>query len=185
VGSNHTTLDALRIMQQQRAFGADDVEKVIVRGSQVTMDHVGWKYHPSGLTSAQLNLPYCVATLLLDGDCFVDQFTEALVADPARMQLAGRVEMQHDAEITARGSQFRHMVHAEVQLKDGTRLQATVEAPRGSERSFASETDVVDKFRKLAAHALPAAQIDTLLQAVLELDELDDAGRIVDLMVKG
>jgi len=184
VGSNHTTLDALRIMQQQRPFGAADVEKVIVRGSQVTMDHVGWKYHPSGLTSAQLNLPYCVATLLIEGDCFVSQFTEELVADPARMQLAEKVEVQHDAEITARGSKFRHMVHAEVHLKDGTRLNATVEAPRGSEKSFASEADVVDKFRKLAAHALPAAQIDALQEAVLEVEKLDDAGRIVDLMVK-
>jgi 2-methylcitrate dehydratase PrpD len=185
VGSNHTTLDALRIMQRQRPFGAADVEKVIVRGSQVTMDHVGWKYHPSGLTSAQLNLPYCVATLLIEGDCFVNQFTESLVADPARMQLAEKVEVQHDAEITARGSKFRHMVHAEVRLKDGTRLNATVEAPRGSEKSFASEADVVDKFRKLAAHALPAAQIDVLQEAVLGVEKLDDAGRIVDLMVKG
>ncbi len=184
VGSNHTTLDALRIMQQQRPFGAADVEKVIVRGSQVTMDHVGWKYHPSGLTSAQLNLPYCVATLLIEGDCFVNQFTEELVADPARMQLAEKVEVQHDAEITARGSKFRHMVHAAVHLNDGTRLNATVEAPRGSEKSFASEADVVDKFRKLAAHALPLAQIDALQEAVLGMEKLDDAGRIVDLMAR-
>jgi aconitate decarboxylase len=184
VGSNHTTLDALRVMQKQHAFGAAEVDKVIVRGSQVTMDHVGWKYHPSGLTSAQLNLPYCVATLLLEGDCFVDQFKEELVADPQRMRLAERVEVRHDAEITARGSKFRHMVHAEVLLKDGTRLSATVEAPRGSEQSFASEADVVDKFRKLAAHTLPAAQIDALQEAVLGMEKLDDAGRIVDLMVK-
>lgn len=26
------------------------------------------------MTAAQLNLPYCVATLLIEGDCFVDQF---------------------------------------------------------------------------------------------------------------
>jgi 2-methylcitrate dehydratase PrpD len=52
VGSNHTTLDAIRLMQQERPFGADDVAKVIVHGSQVTMDHVGWKYVPQGLTSA-------------------------------------------------------------------------------------------------------------------------------------
>ena len=36
---------------------------------------------PQGLTSAQLNLPFCVATLLLEGDVFVDQFTDAVVDD--------------------------------------------------------------------------------------------------------
>ena len=184
VGSNHTTLDGLRILQERHPFGANDVEKIIVRGSQVTMDHVGWKYHPSGLVSAQLNLPYCVATFLLDGDCFVHQFKEELVADPARMRLAERVEVQHDAEITARGSRFRHMVHVEAVLKDGTRLTTTVEAPRGSEQSFATEGEVVDKFRKLAAYALPTAQIDALQEAVLGVGKLDSASRIVDLMVR-
>jgi hypothetical protein len=64
------------------------VKKIVVHGSKVTMEHVGWKYEPQGLTSAQLNLPYCVATWLIEGDCFVDQFTEDKVADPARMALA-------------------------------------------------------------------------------------------------
>ena len=70
VGSNHTTLDAIRMMQARHPFKTDDVEGITVYGSRVTMDHVGWPYVPQGLTSAQLNLPYCVATLLLDGDVF-------------------------------------------------------------------------------------------------------------------
>src|SRR6478609_12029234 len=75
VGSNHTTLDGIRDIQTWRPFGPDDVEKIIVHGSQVTVDHVGWPYRPQGLTSAQLNLPYCIATFLLEGDVFVAQFT--------------------------------------------------------------------------------------------------------------
>src|SRR5947209_6830370 len=43
VGSNHTTLDALREMQRERVFGAKDVKKIIVHASQVTVDHAGWK----------------------------------------------------------------------------------------------------------------------------------------------
>src|SRR5262245_2332261 len=35
VGSNHTTLDAIRDMQQERRFGASEVAKVSVHGSQV------------------------------------------------------------------------------------------------------------------------------------------------------
>src|SRR3954469_21362028 len=41
VGSNHTTLDALREMREERRYKAEDVSKIVVRGSQVTMDHVG------------------------------------------------------------------------------------------------------------------------------------------------
>ena len=48
VGSNHTTLDAIREMQARHPFGPGDVERIVVHGSQVTMDHVGWKYRPEG-----------------------------------------------------------------------------------------------------------------------------------------
>ena len=74
VGSNHTTLDAIRDIQRRRPFTPAEVDKIVVHGSQVTVDHVGWPYRPEGLTSAQLNLPFCVATLLIEGDVFVDQF---------------------------------------------------------------------------------------------------------------
>jgi aconitate decarboxylase len=183
VGSNHTTLDAIRNMQERHPFGADDVEKFVVHGSQVTMDHVGWKYRPEGLTSAQLNLPFCIATLMLEGDVFVEQFPESSFTDEARIAYADKVEVHHDADITARGSNFRHMIRAEVHLKDGTVLEETVEAPRGSEHSFASEAQVVEKFEKLATPTLGAAQTATLRDAVLGMDELEDASVIAKALV--
>jgi 2-methylcitrate dehydratase PrpD len=182
VGSNHTTLDAIRNMQAKHPFGPNDLDHIMVSGSQVTMDHVGWTYKPEGLTSAQLNLPYCVATLLLEGECFVDQFKEELVADPVRMKLANLVRVQHDEKITSLGSKFRHMVHVEVFLKDGTRLKDTVEYPRGSEHNFACEADVVHKFEHLASQSLPHHQVSQLVECMLNLENESDAGRIVDLM---
>jgi 2-methylcitrate dehydratase PrpD len=184
VGSNHTTLDALRMMQERRPFGADDVERIIVHGSRVTVDHVGWPYRPEGLTAAQLNLPFCIATLLIEGDVFVDQFSEAVVADPARIAFSRKVEVVEDPAITAKGSGARHEVRVEVRLKDGTRLEQAVEAPRGSERSFAGEAQVADKFSTRAAHVLPADQGARLRDAVLGLETLADATDIARLMAR-
>ncbi len=183
VGSNHTTLDALRSMQAQHPFGARDVESIVVHGSHATVEHVGWPYVPQGLTSAQLNLSYCVATFLIEGDCFVEQFTEDKVADPARMALARRVEVVHDPAITARGAAFRHAVRVEVRLADGTRLEASVAAPRGSEARFAADADVFAKFDKLAARALSQKQRRALREAVMGIDELADAGEIARHLV--
>jgi len=185
VASNHTTLDALRELRARRAFGAEDVQKVVVHGSQVTADHVGWKYEPKGLTAAQLNLPFCVATYLLEGDCGVEQFTDAAVADPKRMALAERIEVKADPAITARGASYRHAVRVEVQLRGGERLECAKEAPRGSERNFAAPADIIAKFEKLAAHGLPPPRAAELRDAVLGLEKLQDAGRIADLMARG
>jgi 2-methylcitrate dehydratase PrpD len=182
VGSNHTTLDAIRLMQARHPFGAEDVARILVKGSRVTMDHVGWPYVPQGMTSAQLNLPYCVATLLLDGDVFVDQFTEEKVSDPDRIRIAKKVQVAEDPAITARGSTYRHMVTVEVELMDGTRMEETVEAPRGSEAKFATADDVIAKFGKLAAHRMSQARADRIVDQVMQAERLPSAAALVGLL---
>jgi aconitate decarboxylase len=176
VGSNHTTLDAIRTIAARHPFKPDEVAKIVVHGSQATVDHVGWPYRPQSLTSAQMNLPFCVATLLAEGDVFVDQFSDAIVADPRRMALAAKVEAVHDPAITARGAKLRHMVRVEVHFTDGTRETETVEAPRGSERKFASEHDVVDKFRKLTRRVRSEAEVQRIAELVLGCEKLADVG---------
>ncbi|MCW5574726.1 MAG: MmgE/PrpD family protein [Burkholderiales bacterium] len=175
VGTNHTTLDALRDMRKERPFTHDDVKKVVVHGSEVTVHHVGWPYEPQGLTSAQLNMPYCIAAWLIENDCFVDQFTEAMVADPQRIALSKKVEVIHDPAITALGAKLRHKVHVELHLNDGTVMKRTVEAARGSEKHFASDAEIIEKFEKLASKALPKTRVGELRDAVMGIEKLPDA----------
>lgn len=182
VGSNHTTLDALRSIRERMSFGVEDIDRIVVFGSQVTVDHVGWPYLPEGLTSAQLNLPFCIATLLLEGDAFVEQFDEACVFDSARIDLSKRVTVVHDPAITALGPGFRHKVRVECHLKDGRVETETCDAPRGSETSFASTEDVVAKFKKLTKHCLSATAQDNLIQTTLELESLPHASELAKLM---
>jgi 2-methylcitrate dehydratase PrpD len=114
----------------------------------------------------------------------VDQFTEAKVADPARMKLAEKVEVIHDPAITALGAKFRHKVHVEAHLNDGTVMKRTVEAARGSEKKFATDTEIVEKYEKLARKALPKARVERLRDAVLGLEKLKDASEIAQLMTR-
>lgn len=182
VGSNHTTLDAVRAIRERRPFTLDELDRVVVHGSRVTVDHVGWPYKPEGLTSAQLNLPFCVATLLLEGDAFVEQFTPDVVDDPDRIALSRNVEVIEDPAITARGSKFRHMVRVEIHLRDGTVEHETREAPRGSEKSFASEAEIVEKFRKLGSGVLTDDGLERVIASVLEMERLETGRTIPQLL---
>src|SRR5436190_1159559 len=182
VGSNHTTLDAIRDIRKRHPFTLAELDRIVVHGSRVTVDHVGWPYKPEGLTSAQLNLPYCVATLLIEDDVFVDQFTEAAVGDSERIALSRQVAVVEDPAITARGARFRHMVRVDVHLSDGSMHSETREAPRGSEHSFASAEEIVDKFRKLTRAAMPTSQQDALVDAMLNVETLADSKELVRLL---
>ena len=182
VGSNHTTLDALSAIHKRRPFEPDDIDSVIVHASQVTLDHAGWPYKPDGLTAAQLNLPFCVATLLREGDVFVDQFKPDCADDPARIALSRKVKVVHDPAITALGAAHRHKVRVEVHFRDGAVEKETREAPRGSEHSFASAGDIIAKFRKLARGVMIDKQQDALIDAVMRLDELPDSRTPIELL---
>jgi 2-methylcitrate dehydratase PrpD len=182
VASNHTTLDAIRDIQRRRPFTAAELEKIVIHASQVTVDHVGWPYRPEGLTAAQLNLPFCVATLLLEGDVFVDQFTQAAVDDGRRIELSRKVEVVHDPAVTALGSAARHKVRVDIHFRDGSLASETREAPRGSEQSFASVEEIIGKFRKLTRAVIAERQQAALVDAALNLEKLRDCRQMIELL---
>jgi 2-methylcitrate dehydratase PrpD len=134
------------------------------------------------MTAAQLNLPFCVATLLLEGDCFVEQFQPGAEHNRARIALAERVSVLADPAITAKGPKHRHEVRVQVELRDGRRLERTQAAPRGSEQSFAPDADIIAKFETLAGRALSAQQMGELRDAVLTLETLPSAARLAGLL---
>ena len=182
VGSNHTTLDVLADIRKRHPFTASDIESIVIHASQVTLDHAGWLYRPEGLTAAQLNLPFCAATLIITGDAFVDEFTPDCVADPTRIDLSRRVQVVHDPAITALGAPHRHKVHVEVRFRDGSVEHETREAARGSEQSFAETEQILGKFRKLTRAKMTPDRQNALIDAVMRLDELADSRIMIALL---
>jgi aconitate decarboxylase len=182
VGSNHTTLDALTDIRKRHPFTADDVESIVVHASRVTLDHAGWPYRPEGLTAAQLNLPFCAATLILTGDAFVDEFTPDSVADPARIDLSRKVQVFHDPAISALGAAHRHKVRVEVRFRDGSAEHEMREAARGSEQSFAGAEQIIGKFRKLTRAVMAMDRQNALIDAVMRLEELADSRVMIGLL---
>ena len=119
---------------------ADDIEEIVVHGSQVTVDHVGWPYEPKGLTSAQLNLPYLRGDAAARRrrlrrrssreDCVADRGAHGAVAQGRRCV--------HDPAITALGARSAIWCASRCICATAQSSSETREAPRGSEQSFAS-----------------------------------------------
>jgi len=69
-----------------------------------------------------------------------------------------------------------------MQFIDGTFESETVEAPRGSEQKFASEADVVDKFRKLARGTCSDVEAERISEVTLGCDKLANIGVLVSAL---
>ena len=126
---------------------------------------------------------------LLRGDAAASKAIASSTSSPKRRSptrpastLSQKVEVVEDPAITARGAKFRHMVRVDVHLKDGSVESETREAPRGSEQSFATSEEIVDKFRKLTRAVMPKGQQDALVQAVLGMEDLPKAKDLIRLL---
>ena len=181
-GSCHTTIDALLELRRDHHLTLDDVEAIVVHASTATAKHVGWRYVPESVTTAQMNLSYIAAVTLADGAAFVEQFREDRIRDPRLVAAAQRVTVQADPDIDARGDAGRHNVRLELRLTDGTVLHAARDYARGSARSPLTLADVNDKFDRLARTVLDPAQVARVRDLVDRLDEIEDARQLADAL---
>ncbi len=176
----HPALEALRGLQREHGVRAEDVAHIRVWLDEGAYKAVGFAWEPTTVTSAQMNLQYCVAQLLLEGDVFVDQFTDAKLAAPAVLDLVRRIETIYDPALDAMGH-FQRQERVEVQLKGGQILQ-TVGATRGGPENPIGPADVIEKFRKIGRRCLSTTVQDEFLDLYDRIEMLPDVAPLIALL---
>lgn len=173
-GSNHTSLDAIKYLFNKHTVNKNDIESVRIFTTKATKLHVGWPYQPDSITSAQMNLYYCIAVFLCDGEFTVDQFNADRLADPRILAWINRIEVIHDPQLDALGVKGRHAVRMEIKLKGGERLSADVKHAWGSAHHPMSVSEVKDKFMFLAGKVFPGQRVNELLQEIENVASLSN-----------
>jgi aconitate decarboxylase len=182
-GSNHTSIDALKkILREHPEVTADKVERIRIRTTRATKLHVGWPYEPKTMTTAQMNLPFCVAVLLHDRDFFVDQITEKSIRRADLLATSKKIEVLEDPEFETLGDEGRHGVHLEVGLSDGKTYSQKVLHAKGSDKHPMTREEVLQKFRLLASRVLSRPRVEKLEDTLLNVEKLDDASKIGKLL---
>jgi len=182
-GSNHTSIDALKkILREHPEVSAENVEKIRIRTTLATKLHVGWPYEPKSMTTAQMNLLFCVAVVLHDRDFFVDQVTEKSIRRPDVLATTKKIEVIEDSQFDALGDEGRHGVELEVQLRDGKCYSEKVLHAKGSDKHPVTQKEVLQKFHLLASRVLSRSRVEKLQDTLLNLEKLDDARQIGKLL---
>ncbi|MEE9568962.1 MAG: MmgE/PrpD family protein, partial [Candidatus Binatia bacterium] len=182
--NNHTSLDGLKnIRTTHPGLKAGDVKKIVVSTTHSSKLHVGWPYVPDSVTTAQMNLSYCLAAALIDGEFSVGQVAEESIGRKDILETAQRIEVVEDPELDSLGDRFRYAVQLEVILTDGTSLRERVLHARGSEENPVGETELEEKFRLLASKAIKESQVERLYDTVHRLETVEDVKILSTLLV--
>jgi aconitate decarboxylase len=181
--ATHGVLDGALALQREHGFGAEDVQGVVCRVPPLTAQLVGRPARPGmGANQARLCAPYVLACALQDGGVDVDDFSAAALADPGRLALAARIEVQPDDNPDPNALT---PVEVAVLLADGRRPAARVEEVYGSPGRPMGREAQLTKFRRnwiSGAAALPEPAGEALIAAVDRLEAEGDVASLLDLL---
>jgi aconitate decarboxylase len=177
-----SSIDVASAIRESAHVSADQVESVTINASTHAQLHCGWEYAPTGVTAAQMSIPYGVASMLLHGDVSANRFTEEAIAAPDIVALARRVSVQPDETIDALGPERRYTIRFELRTRSGEVLRGQAsDRPGGPTRPLSGDA-VRAKFFGLTTPLLGAGAARQLHDAVDRLDELSDVGALVSLL---
>ncbi len=162
----HGVNDALERLLAHRALRPEDVERIEVRTYAAAATYA--EPHPANELAARFSIPFTVAVAIVTGGLGDEAFEPTALADPRVRALADRVRVRHDPALDA-GHPGGRPSFVAVHLRNGDRLEESVQRPRGDGPDALHDPDVRAKPRRLLAARIGTARTDALLDAIEQL----------------
>ncbi|MBI4330220.1 MAG: MmgE/PrpD family protein [Chloroflexi bacterium] len=180
----HASIDAtLEIVREHDLKPEDIVSIRVLKNVEAAKAEGGEKkMRPENPVDAQLNVPYTVATAVVKRRVALADFLPEALKDPAVLDMARKVSVEASPEFPEVNF---HPGITEIRTKAGNVYSKRVDEPYGNPDNPIPEAQMIEKFLECASHAvkpLPEKSLQKVIKLVLNLEELDDVGRIVRLL---
>ncbi len=188
-GGTHGANTAITRLLKKRPIKPEDVESVdIVTTHQPSCMAPNLRWPASGL-QGKFSTWYTVASAIVDGGKLdLSSFTDEAASRPAVQDMLRRVNIIQDPDTAGRphrsqgGAAWSDL---SVTLKNGERVVAPrVEANGGRGDTYGWETKdaVIQKFKMLAGAVLKPAQVDSALNAIMDMEKARDIRAVMDTL---
>jgi 2-methylcitrate dehydratase PrpD len=178
----HPYVDAVLRLRERYGISSSDVARVECPVAEfnvsIVCEPLEEKLAPASDSHARISLQYTIAEALHAGRLGKTAYQDLQNDDILR--LARRVKYYVDPSFPAPG-RFKGEVH--VTLHDGRVLSDTQEYNRGSAENPMTLDELRAKFDENAAGILSADECERFVEAVDQLETLDDASMLVELTI--
>lgn len=169
----HPLVDAFLELHDRHGVRLEDVASINVTGHPLLRERTDRPDVTTG-REAQVSAQHTASIVLLRGCAGLDEFTDEAVAETTQ---AGR------PPFTFQDDETRKIESAEVEvhLKSGDSLRKNIEAALGSSPNPLSDAQLENKLTELARRVGFNGDIPRLIEAIWQIDDLEDAGNIMRL----
>ena len=177
---NHAALDALvKLMGRHEDLTDTDA----INGIEVESYSLAAELDdqsPRNMLAAKFSVPFAIATTLVTGGTGVESFSGPALRDPRTLNLAKRVTIREDPDMTARLPDLRP-ASVTVGMKDGTLFRASVETNRGDWQDPFSKEQLSGKFMSLATRLWPEELCKNISNQIMNIEYLADMNNIFSI----
>jgi aconitate decarboxylase len=182
MGLLHAGIDAALKLRSENV-PVDKIKHIEVDLGEGPYQHGGWQaVRPLQPIGAQMNIAYVVAVALLDGNVLIDQFAEDRINRDDVWRLIDRTQSHHEESYDKLPVDEQLRTRVRLTLDDGSVREATVTHPRGTGPNLLSDSDIVEKYRRLTRSVISPERQATIERTVLGIDELDDISELMALL---
>lgn len=180
-GHTHQAIEAALELKAQHRIDPRDIKEIKVHTYDVSGVSWGFSEAPRNTLEAQFSMPYVVAVGLIDDCVFLEQFLPEKRADKKVNDLAKRVKVVTDSELT---KLYPKVWCSEVfiTMKDGTVFSKRTEGAKGDPAKPLSLAEVQSKFKSLSSRNMPEETQKEILHRVEEIEKLENAGELTRLL---
>ena len=136
---------------------------------------------PPDTMGAQFSIPSCAALALMGDPSDPAAYAGDAIDDPARRELARRIEVFVDPEMEAAYPKH-YGARVELELAGGKRHAGAVLDPHGMPADPCSETELLDKFHRLAARVVSRERADEIVGKIRSAEKLRSARELGALL---
>ncbi|MCE2464479.1 MAG: MmgE/PrpD family protein [Dehalococcoidia bacterium] len=181
----HTQAPISIALELRKQVGVEDIVEINVDTYKAAWRSAGSepeKWDPQTRETADHSIPYLVAVALRDGAVTPSTYLPERIGDPSLRPLMQKIRVTENADFTARypGSQECRI---EAVSTDGRRLVKGAGFPKGHALNPIDDSELEAKFAGLAGERLTNGQTRRALEVLWKLEDVEDAGEIVDLFI--
>ncbi len=168
---------ALFDLVEKHKIDPDQVKVLRVGLSKTVFDLHGGLARYKAKFDALISAHYTAAVILHDRELTLSQFEPARYDDPKlRKASVEQVEVHADPALTGVQSTV------EIEMKDGSKLSARSDHPRGSYENPLSRVQIEGKFRTYARGVLSDAHVGEVIDAVNGLEDLGSVSALMEML---
>lgn len=181
----HPAINAAQVICAESGLKAEDIENIAIKTNAVAENLVN-NADPQNSYGSKFSIQYCTAAAICFGAVGVDEFGPEKLNDPALRRLMANTAVTVDAELDAdyRKHPDRWSVWLMITDSTGCCHRQFIEYPKGDPQNPVTYPETEEKVRSLTKAVLPEQDTTRLIQAIDELESLQDAGNLFRFLIE-